>query len=92
MKFGAQLELYAVPEWQEQYIRYNALKRFISRKLAEQSKPSVVSQLASFSRRGSFVRNGGPSPLFPLLAPAASSDISSRAPSAGQFKFCCLSE
>jgi hypothetical protein len=31
MKFGAQLTLYAIPEWKHFYIEYNKLNKYLSR-------------------------------------------------------------
>lgn len=70
MKFGAQLELYAIPEWHEKYIRYNTLKRFISQKLADLKPSSGFSRIASLSRRGSLK---GPSSVSPPLQPSTDS-------------------
>lgn len=48
MKFGSQLELYAIPEWQDKYLRYNNLKRFLSRRKSEmKSKGSTMRSLLS---------------------------------------------
>lgn len=56
MKFGIQLELYAIPEWQEQYIRYNVLKRFLSRRLTEIKQTTLAARSAFISHPKSFLR------------------------------------
>lgn len=72
MKFGAQLDLYAVPEWRDKYIAYNVLKRFLTRRYGKNARRQVCRQ-ADVSNGGAMATAtmAAASLLHPLTAGAS---------------------